>query len=250
MVAGVVEEGAHHREEIGDGACLGLQLSRHTEAWEGERIHSPDAAIEFSGASGFMSYISMWPGPPSSQIMMTDVLRLLPDCSRAFAYLRQAEPGKPAAGSLRKPRTTAPVAVNLPAEPRSRLNIANRGGYVSPIGRNNRQASQRVRAGWSIVYHVDARREMENRRNSYRRFRLFHVCLNNPEPRRARDTRTLAIGWRFRARYFSTFAVLRVSDGREGTLFTCVRRAAGSSGSAVDRLFRSAFSCRGNEPGP
>ena len=48
-----------------------------------------------AGASGFMSYMSRWLGPPSSQIRMTDVLRgARAEADRRCAEkLRQAEAG-------------------------------------------------------------------------------------------------------------------------------------------------------------
>src|SRR5580692_6107917 len=62
-----------------------------------------------AGASGFMSYISMWPGPPSSQIRITDeFLLLVGDCAdAAFARrisgrLREAMPAMPSCKKLRR----------------------------------------------------------------------------------------------------------------------------------------------------
>ena len=42
-----------------------------------------------AGASGFMSYVSMWPGPPSSHSRMTDVSLLPPVTADASARARR-----------------------------------------------------------------------------------------------------------------------------------------------------------------
>ncbi len=62
-----------------------------------------------AGASGFMSYMSMCPGPPSSQIRMTDVFLPPPsgDPSRAFKIVgnpTDAIPARPTCTKLRRVR--------------------------------------------------------------------------------------------------------------------------------------------------
>src|SRR5207253_2645566 len=59
-----------------------------------------------AGASGFMSYMSMWPGPPSNQIRMTDVFLVAePEASlarRTWARLADPIPATPAWTKLRR----------------------------------------------------------------------------------------------------------------------------------------------------
>ena len=61
-----------------------------------------------AGASGFMSYMSMWPGPPSSQIRMTDVFLLVSfDASfarRSWGIPTAAIPATPSCRKLRRLR--------------------------------------------------------------------------------------------------------------------------------------------------
>ena len=73
-------------------ACFGIQLGDVEARAPCVRIGLQMPRYS-AGASGFMSYMSMWPGPPSSQIRMTDVFLLVVGCDAAFApeQLRQAD---------------------------------------------------------------------------------------------------------------------------------------------------------------
>ena len=92
-------------------ACLGKSS---VTSKPGTRVRIGFQMPRYSaGASGFMSYMSMWPGPPSSQIRMTEVFvtLLVPklDCSRArMAICGKPRPAKPATPSLRKLRRFMP----------------------------------------------------------------------------------------------------------------------------------------------
>ena len=86
VVARIVMHGADDRELIGD---LGLQRDRaRVTSMPGTLVliglHMPRYS---TGASGFISYISMWPGPPSSHSRITEVSFLV---GRRFLRLEHA----------------------------------------------------------------------------------------------------------------------------------------------------------------
>src|SRR5229473_3539650 len=104
-----------------------------------------------AGASGFMSYMSMWPGPPSSQIRMTEVLREvgfvpkleLGNEARALRICGNPRAAIPETPSFKKLRRLSPSQYR-PAAPRSRLNM------TPPLKQKTYLSHRQTRAEFSM----------------------------------------------------------------------------------------------------